>query len=713
MRAIGTATLTRATALVATVLLASAAPAIAQDPGLARPDSTTIRSAWNDGRVRDLVARATALRLRQLSDTGLVDYRATAHGYLTFLAQLGNALAGPPTVVKADELVDDIYWHAPQFSKQIIRGRRDTLLLPTDITYHRDHLGIVQNNFPTAIRLGDGDEVRDVPHPLSVAGLEAYDFAIADSLRTRLPDQTIDVYRVLVRPRDPQTPRIVGAIYLERRTGQVVRMTFTFTRAAFRQPELEGISVVLENGLVAGRFWLPRRQEIEIRRTGTWLDIPARGIIRGRWEICCYVVNAGIDVAALARGFEIDSAPHVAGAAHYPWTGAILDSLPPETRVATDADVRRVESDARAIVGARALDRHRPVTLTVRSISDFVRVNRVEGLALGAGVTVRPAFLTGLTVGGIGRYGLDDAQGKGDVAIGWHAASGAGLSADAYRTYVDAGDVAETSILINSFAAQEFGTDRTDPFDTRGAGVTIALPDWGGFVWRIRGRRETQAPLAVHATPWLGRYAGTIDADRLWSSSVSLDVEHPLVDGPFGTTVRAGLHLRGEWTSDDGGARFARAALSADIDRPVGEDRLVTRTTIGAVTPGPIPVQDVIYTGGPITGPGYEYHSFVGRLVATEHLEWQLPIPAPSIPLGRYGSTPARVLLAPFVHVIYLDRPVAVPGRSLQGGEGWYSSAGLGLLTLFDALRFDVARGLRDGRWTFSVDLTPSLWGLL
>src|SRR5271154_5301067 len=112
-------------------------------------------------------------------------------------------------------LVADIYWAAPSFSKQVIEGRRDTLLLPTDITYHRDHLGVVQNNFPNTIRLGDGDEVRDVPHPLSLPGLAVYDFAIVDSLRTRLPDQTIDVYKVLVRPRNARVPGIVGAIYIE------------------------------------------------------------------------------------------------------------------------------------------------------------------------------------------------------------------------------------------------------------------------------------------------------------------------------------------------------------------------------------------------------------------------------------------------------------------------------------------------------------------
>src|SRR5690242_19580586 len=194
---------------------------------------------WNDARSRELVERATARRVQQLADTGLRDYRAVAHGYVTFLAQVGEGLAEPPKVVKADELVNEVYWLAPNLSKQRILGRRDTLLLPTDISYHRDHLGIVQNNFPAIIRLGEGDEVRDVPHPLSAQGLEAYDFAITDSLPLTLPGRTITLLEVKVRPRDDRQPRIIGAVFIDRDAAQVVRMAFNFTRAAFLDPALE------------------------------------------------------------------------------------------------------------------------------------------------------------------------------------------------------------------------------------------------------------------------------------------------------------------------------------------------------------------------------------------------------------------------------------------------------------------------------------------
>src|SRR5438045_479164 len=237
---------------------------------------------WNDARTLALVQRTTERRTSPIADTALVDYKATAHGYVTFLAQFGEGFPEPPKIVKADELGLEVYWRAPDLSKQRIMGRRDTLLLPTDINYHRDHLGIVQNNFRNIIRIGEGDEVRDVPHPLSPVGLQVYDFAIHDSLQIRLADRVLDVYEVRVRPKDDRQPRTVGAVYIDKETGEVVRMAFSFTRAALIDKDLEDVSVVLENALIEGRFWLPRRQEIEIRRPGSQLCVLGASHLRPR-----------------------------------------------------------------------------------------------------------------------------------------------------------------------------------------------------------------------------------------------------------------------------------------------------------------------------------------------------------------------------------------------------------------------------------------------
>ncbi|HYF39314.1 MAG TPA: hypothetical protein VD930_06495, partial [Gemmatimonadales bacterium] len=250
-----------------------------------------VAQSWNTGATMELVRRAVNRRLAVQEDSGLTSYRARAHGFVLFLAQVGEGLADPPRLVKADELDVEVYWQAPNRSKQVILGWRDGAFLPTDISYHRDHLGIVTNNFGNVIRIGEGDEVRDVPHPLSPAGLHSYDYALSDSIQIRSVSGEVTVHEIRVRPRSFEQPLVVGTLYVDIATAELVRFRFSFTPPSYLDRHLEDISVVLENSLYEGRFWLPYRQEVEIRRRAMWLDFPARGIIRGRWEIQDYQLN--------------------------------------------------------------------------------------------------------------------------------------------------------------------------------------------------------------------------------------------------------------------------------------------------------------------------------------------------------------------------------------------------------------------------------------
>ncbi len=672
---------------------------------------------WNDARSRSLVEQATERRARQIADTLLVSYKAAAHGYLTFLAQVGEGFTEPPKIVKADELSLEVYWQAPNLSKQLIAGRRDTLLLPTDINYHRDHLGIVQNNFPNIIRLGDGDEVRDVPHPLSSDGLLQYDYAIRDSLQIRLGPRSLDVYEVRVRPKNDREPRAIGAVYIDRESGEVVRMAFSFTRAALRDKELEDVSVVLENGLIEGAFWLPRRQEIEIRRTGTWLDYPARGIIRGRWEICCYEVNKPLP-AGIFRGPEISLAPQ-GTPLPVPFTGQILDSLPSDVRAVTDADVAKVQEEARALVRGQALARARGTSIAVRSVSDFLRVNRVEGFALGAGLTRRLGEGFALTLRG--RYGVDDEYAKGRVGVSYRRASGAGVSVATFDEYREAGEVRETSQAISSLAAQEFGSDFTDPFGSVGFSVLAQTRPLAGWTVSLEGVAEKQRALAVNAVPARGEYAEVIAAATTRDRRAIISADRPTRLGPFGfeTQLHADVSLI-SFRAEDAGSRFmSRFSFRGNFEKPVGKSRIVSRTLAASVSGGEsLPPQNLVFLGGPTTGPGYEFHQFAARAGLSQRVEVQFPVPFVSFRLGRYGKTPASVTLAPFANAMWVDRATSarIPRRfEILAPErsGWHPSLGVGALSVFDLVRFDVARGLRDGRWSLYVDVSRDFWGIL
>jgi hypothetical protein len=685
------------------------------------------QTVWNDSTTLALVEQATRLRAAQLADTGLTDYRAEAHGYLTFLAQVGQGFTEPPRIVKADELALEVYWKAPGLSKQRIIGRRDTLLLPTDIAYHRDHLGIVQNNFPNIIRLGEGDEVRDVPHPLSAVGLTQYDFAIADSLRIQLPGRTVNVYEVRVRPKDDRQPRVVGAVYIDRTEGQVVRMTLSFTRAALLDKQLEDVSIVLENRLVGTRFWLPSRQEIEIRRTGTWLDYPVRGIIRGRWEIGEYKINQGVPYSMFA-GPEIVQAPPNEQK-RYVWsTPRVLDSLPPDVRAATDADVRRVQEEARSLVRASALQRAHTAALSARGLSDFVRVDRAEGLAVGAGLTQRLG--AGFSASGRIRYGIDDRQGKAQGRLQWENGSGTTLRAFGLRDYRELGEEPERSRALNSIAAQEFASDYTDPYLVEGGGLAFEHAPPGETLWRVEAAIERPHSLSVHGLPVDGRFLGLVDVPSSWYERLALRAERPTSLWLVGTELRSSFELRALYSNADPSAscigascplRYTtlRGSLVADVERPIGSQRLVLHTIAGGVTSfrDTVPAQELFYFGGPVSGPGYEFHQLVGRAGISQRIEWRTPVPFFALPLGRFGTVPASATLAPYAQVMLIDgragalfregRPLPLP----PGGA--YPAVGVGLLTFFDLVRFDISRGLRDGRWLFSFDVNPEFWSVL
>jgi hypothetical protein len=678
------------------------------------PGQRSHAQSWNDARSRALVERAAARRAEQLADTGLRDFRAVAHGYVTFLAQVGEGLAEPPKVVKADELVNEVFWKAPNLSKQRIVGRRDTLLLPTDINYHRDHLGIVQNNFPAIIRLGDGDEVRDVPHPLSTQGLAAYDFAITDSLPLNLPGRTIILYEVKVRPREDRQPRIIGAVYIDRDDAQVVRMAFNFTRAAFLDQALEDLFVVIENGLIGGRFWLPRKQEIEIRRGGTWLDFPIRGIIRGRWEIGEYQVNTGLGYD-LFQGPEIIAAPKAARDTFH-FTGRVLDSLPPDVRVVTDAEIRSVQQEARALVRAQALRRPQTLVLSALGASDFVRFDRAEGLAVGGGVATR--FGRGLDVELRARYGIDDREVKGSATAGWRSPT-TGVRLFGFRDYRDAGDVQERSRLVNSLAAQEFGADATDPYRTEGLGIGLDAFDLRGVRLRLDATVERQRALTIRATPAQGTFPRILPATPLRAVRMALTADRPTTLSFFGTEVRASAELRGSRiTSDDAAQPVApttlgRAFMSLGVERPFGRQRLALQTYagyVGTTRHAVIPPQEWLWFGGPLSAPGYEYHELGALAGVSQRVEWRTPVPVPAIPLGRFGKVPGEATLAPFVQGTFARTARA---DDAAHPDAVYPSIGVALIPFFDLARLQLARGLRDGRWTFNFDVSRDFWGVL
>jgi hypothetical protein len=670
---------------------------------LAVPTVPAAAQAWNTDSAVALARRAILARGRLTSDTALRDYKAQAHGFLFFLGQFGEGLHEPPRLIKADELALEVYWKAPGLSKQRIVGWRDQAELPTDNVYHRDHLGIVQNNFGDVIRLGEGDEVLDVPHPLSPAGTLVYDFALGDTVTLTMPAGAVQVIGLKVRPKDFAQARIVGTLYVDARTADLVRMTFNFTPTSYRDPRLEDVSIVLDNALWADRFWLPYRQEIEIRRRGTFLELPARGIIRGRWEIGDYQFNLGL-VAIWFAGEEITPAPK-AERDSFPWREPLGAAIQDVAEPVRQGDLEAVRAQVERIAGGRALSGLKSRVLAARSASDLLRVNRVEGVTPGAGAVWRDGsqrFEGRVRVS----YGFADHRAMGGLTLTRAVGRGA-LEVELHRDVRDVGDWPVVSPIVNSLAAQEFGDDYGDYYLAQGGGVTVQHAIGVRGEWSASVLRERPTSLAVRMAPATGTFR-----------------PNPAVGGPAldliqlrlrrkseGFAVRRDVHaeLVFEAGAPDGGTTYARLAGEGHLLLPLGGTRVLLRAQGGTATAA-LPAHRSFTLGGRGTLLGDPFRVWGGRRAALLHAEWRLSVPFVRIGAGPYVRTPGRITVAPFAAAGWAGGPVA--------GTPWLATPGARVTigTAFEwlgALRIEAGYGVQSRRARFAFDLTRDFWSIL
>ena len=657
---------------------------------------------WNTPETLTLVHRAIDRRLVVQADSGLTSYRTRAHGFVFFLAQVGEGLTEPPRLVKADELDVEVYWRAPDRSKQVILGWRDGAFLPTDISYHRDHLGIVTNNFGNIIRIGEGDEVRDAVHPLSPAGITLYDYALTDSLAIRTAKGDVTVHQVQVRPRSFDQPLVVGILYIDVASAELVRFRFSFTSAAYLDRQLEDISVVLENALYQNRYWLPHRQEIEIRRRVTWLDFPARGIIRGRWEVADYDLNAdlpegvflGPAIGGLLRPRKSDPA----------WTEPLSEAIAGVAEPVNEQDMEALRVEIDRLAGSRPLGGLPATRLAAGSISDLVRVNRVEGLTVGFGGNIGVKHTT-LRLRPSIAYGTGGDRLTGSLAASWTRGA-TQLSLGASRRITDFSDLPVIAPVVNSLLSQEGGRDYGDY-------VLLHAVELGA-AQRLGGRTsvglslgvEESRSLGVEASPARGRYrpnpplgSGTYRVARLSLERAS-----------GGIAVRRDLQGRLGLEAGEGAGDYVRGTATGRWLMSLGGSEILTRVYVGVGSDG-LPAHRSFAIGGRGTLVGEPFRAYGGRTAALAHLEWRFEVPFPAIRLGSFASTGRRLTLAPFVAAGYAGR--AIPGLPWAHSDGVRPVAGLALEWFMRLIRIEAGVGLTDGDVGVTVDINRDWWGLL
>jgi hypothetical protein len=564
-------------------------------------------------------------------------------------------------------------------------------------------LGIVTNNFGDRIGIGEGDEISNVPHPLSPDGPTLYDFALVDSLRVRLPEQSVRVYEVNVRPKDFDEARVVGTLYIDVERAELVRFRFNFTRNAYLDETLDDITVVLENGLWDGRYWLPRRQELEIRRHTSWLDLPARGIIRGWWEIDGYRFNAGIPDAVF-RGQEIVAAPRAVRDT-FQWVEPLDAAIRAISEPGVTFDLESVRAEVMELAQHQVLSGFARAQPGARSVSDLLHFNRVEGLTPGFGGVFRPGS-GALELRVWGSYGFGDRRLKGRVTLA-RTTGAVTVQLQGGRTVRDVGDDRVISPALNSILAQEFANDFGDYYLAT-EGVISAQVAVGprAVVKGSVGANDTES-LAVLARPATGtfRINHALGAGRLLFASVGVDRRS--VGFAAGSGISGRLNVEGGiWDN----RRYLRVLVGGRAWVPMGGADLVTRAWVGWGS-NDLPAHRGFVFGGRGTLVSEPFRMWGGRRTAFGAVEWRIPAPFFAVPLGARVSTGDRIFVVPFVAAGW-------SGGAITNGVGLSSDGiqpvvGIAVEWFHNLMRADFGMSLRERRFGVIIDVSRDLWPIL
>ena len=173
-------------------------------------------------------------RLVPAAPTTLASYRAEARGYVYFFVDRPDE--PEHVLVKADQVALELFWRAPDQARQRLVGRRDEKVLPTSIRYHLDHLTVVQDDYGDLIRIGDGDEVSAVVAPPPLPARAPYTTSSCPT-HSRSPMASkatrYGSTRSASAPRRWSAPAWSGSMFVDRDSGAIVRLNFSFTPSSY------------------------------------------------------------------------------------------------------------------------------------------------------------------------------------------------------------------------------------------------------------------------------------------------------------------------------------------------------------------------------------------------------------------------------------------------------------------------------------------------
>ena len=697
-----------------------------------------IASAFRDPASQQLLNRARVARLTQ--DSALKAYDATTYERISVHTRLGSL--GRDRLMFRTERATHVRWERGNGALVDITGARSALPMFDGAGNAEAGLGSGSVPIPyypgrETLWMGSGLARADADasaliHPLGNGAEAYYTYASGDSVSFQLPGgKSIVVRELRVQPREPAWNLVVGSLWFDVATGQLVRGVFRMSEPLdvitvsknddgedpkkdmpfwirpMILPMTGAVDVMtVDYGLYEGRFWLPRTRTVEGKGRAGVMRFPFE--LRQRFDY--ESVNADVPVPAIQiavadtahgvaarqlRRSERETA--CAGGAEYRETRRIAQdgALVLAVRVPCDSTVlarsptlpasiydrpdslfgdREVDE---LIASALSLERQAGGAGSGAPVMSYglsaTRYNRIEGLSTGIGVTQERG--NGYSVHALARIGTDFSP-EGEAGLS-RSNGRETYTASAYRRLNSANDWARDPFSLSaSLSTLLFGHD--DGVYYRSWGAELVHEESGGLLdsWRLFGEQQFNARVSNRYS-LAGKLSGGYFPDNIAVTrgnviGLALRKRGAYGEDPEGLRAFTDVRLEGAAGTFD----YARGMAEMTVMRPVAGPLDAAVTLSGGTSGGSVPTQRLWYLGGTSTVRGQDVGVAVGDAFWLTRLE---------LGLGGVFARP----------VVFGDLGWAGDRTALNSGMVPVSGAGIGGSFMDGLVRLDLARGIR------------------
>jgi hypothetical protein len=693
-------------------------------------------SAFRDEGARDLLNRARAARLGQ--DSSLIGYEAT--GYERMSVGMGLSRFGRDHLLFRTERASQVYWSRAQGAVVQVKGQRTASPMLEDAGSGGVDFGGFEQvpYFPgrETMWIGSGIAKSDVSdddiiHPLAKGSEAYYSYATGDSVTFQLPDGgRIQLREVLVRPRTPRWNVVVGSLWFDQSSAQLVRAVYRLAvpmdiLAIAKEEEdtankddnmprwVRGIitpmtaqikAVTVEYGLHEGRFWLPRIQTLEGDAQVSFMHVPFKMVqsykyasVNGTENFPSFAIAVGDtaqdSVSRAARRTrrrnecKNGAAERMRVERHEEVKMNIIVRVPCDTVALTrSAELpKSIYDEGDEMFGSADRDELIRQALTIGAQAGFgpqpptfrygfplTRFNRIEGLSSAIGVDQNLG--NGYAAHALFRIGLADWSPNGELSLD-RSDGRVTIGGGVYRRLSAANDWADPLGFRGSFSALFFGRD--DGFYYRNAGAEMTLRTDDAFLgdWRLFAEQEFDAGVKTEfsfAHP-SGVNGKLTNIDAVNGTVVGLSTEH---HGSYGLDPH-GLRILSDLKAEAaaGTMDFSRGSLQFTASHGLGRLFDGALTLGGGTSGGKLPIQKQWFLGGVRTVRGQRAGAAIGDAF------W-----LSSVELGTSSVGIRKVVFADLGWA-GSRKVFGHPGRPLSG-------AGVGASFLDGLVRFDVAKGI-------------------